>query len=95
MPYFVVKYYQRSERISELVESLSQGSPDLKQMSLLLEGPMQPWIGEAAEEVPRLDEPDLRVSSSSRTRASSTSGSGPRPRPGRAPPVPRSMAIGG
>ena len=59
MPYFVVKYYQRSERISELVESLSQGSPDLKQMSLLLEGPMPPWIGEAAEEVPRLDEPDL------------------------------------
>src|SRR5205814_1650915 len=59
LPYFVVKYYQRSERISELVESLSQGSPDMKQMSLLLEGPMTPWTGEAAEDVPRLDEPDL------------------------------------
>lgn len=60
MPYLVVKYYQRSERISELVESLSQGSPDMKQMSLLLEGPMTPWVGEPAEEVPRLDEPDLK-----------------------------------
>jgi hypothetical protein len=59
MPYFVVKYYQRSQRISELVESLSQGSPDMGQMSLLLEGPMKPWVGEPAEEVPRLDEPDL------------------------------------
>ena len=27
MPYFVVKYYQRSERISELVESLSRAAP--------------------------------------------------------------------
>ena len=59
MPYFVVKYYQRSQRISELVESLSQGSPDMGQMSLLLEGPMKPWVGEPAEEVPRLDAPDL------------------------------------
>ena len=59
MPYFVVKSYQRSQRINHLVESLSQGSRDLEQMSRLLEGPMKPWIGEAAEEVPRFDEPDL------------------------------------
>ena len=31
----------------------------MRQMSLLLEGPMPPFVGEAAEEVPRLDEPDL------------------------------------
>ena len=29
-------------------------------MSRLLEGPMKPWIGEAAEEVRSLDEPDLK-----------------------------------
>jgi hypothetical protein len=28
-------------------------------MSHLLEGPIEPWIGEPAEEVPHLDEPDL------------------------------------
>jgi predicted acylesterase/phospholipase RssA len=60
LPYFGARYYQRSHRISQLVESLAQGSPDLKQMSLLLEGPMQPWVGEAAEEVRNLDEPDLK-----------------------------------
>jgi hypothetical protein len=31
----------------------------MKQMSLLLKGPVKPWTGEAAEEVPRLDEPNL------------------------------------
>jgi predicted acylesterase/phospholipase RssA len=59
LPYFCVRYYERSHRVSQLVESLSQGSPDLHLMNLLLEGPMQPWIGEAAEEVSSLDEPDL------------------------------------
>ena len=83
MPYFVVKYYQRSQRISELVESLSQGSPDMKQMSLLLEGPMKPWIGEAAEEVPRPRRAGPRGFRAPPGLAqSSTSGSGPRPRPG-------------
>jgi hypothetical protein len=28
-------------------------------MTLLLEGPMEPFVGEAPEEIPRLDEPDL------------------------------------
>jgi hypothetical protein len=28
-------------------------------MSRLIDGPMMPWIGEVAEEVPTLDEPDL------------------------------------
>jgi hypothetical protein len=60
LPYFCVKYFERSRRTNELVESLSQGSPDLKQMRLLLAGPMPPWIGEAAEEVRHLDEPDLK-----------------------------------
>ena len=58
-PYFVVKSYQRSQRINQLVESLSQGSRDLEVMSRLLEGPMKPWSGEAAEEVRDFDEPDF------------------------------------
>jgi predicted acylesterase/phospholipase RssA len=51
LPYFVVKSYQRSHRISQLVDSLSQGSRDLEVMSRLLEGPMKLWAGETAEEV--------------------------------------------
>jgi hypothetical protein len=59
-PYLVVKSQQRSQRINHLVESFSQGSRDLGQMSRLLEGRQQPWVGEPAEEVSRFDETDLR-----------------------------------
>ena len=59
-PYLMVKSQQRSQRINHLVESLSQGSRDLGQMSRLLEGRQQPWVGEPAEEVSRFDETDLR-----------------------------------
>jgi hypothetical protein len=58
LPYAVIQACQRSARMSHLVESLSQGSQDLAVMSRLLEGPMKPWIGEAADNV-RLDEPDF------------------------------------
>ncbi len=60
LPYVVIQSYQRSARLSHLVESLSQGSPDLGVMTRLLDGPMKPWIGEAAEEVGSLDEPDYK-----------------------------------
>jgi hypothetical protein len=60
LPYVVVKYYERSHRISQLVESLAQGSPDLKVMSRLLEGPTKPWVGEPAEEVRGLEELNFR-----------------------------------
>jgi predicted acylesterase/phospholipase RssA len=59
LPYFVVKSYQRSHRISQLVDSLSQGSRDLEHMSRLLDGPMRPWTGETPEEVHTLGEPDF------------------------------------
>ena len=59
LPYLVVKSHQRSQRINHLVESLSQGSRDLGQMSRLLEGRQEPWIGEPAEEVRSFDESDL------------------------------------
>jgi predicted acylesterase/phospholipase RssA len=60
LPYFVFKSYQRSQRLSELVESLSQGSRDLQVMSGLLEGPVTPWSGEPAEEMPDLGAPDFK-----------------------------------
>src|SRR5262249_4446016 len=38
LPYFVGKFYQRLHRISQLADSLAQGSRDLEIMSRLLEG---------------------------------------------------------
>jgi predicted acylesterase/phospholipase RssA len=58
-PYFAVKFHQRSQRFGHLVQSLSQGSRDLAQMSRLLEGRQEPWIGEPAEEIQSFDEQDL------------------------------------
>ncbi len=60
LPYFIAKSYQRSHRVNQIVESLAQGSRDLGQMTQLLEGPVQPWIGESAEEVASLDKPDFK-----------------------------------
>ena len=60
LPYLVIKSHQRSQRINHLVESLSQGSRDLGQMSRLLEGKQEPWIGEPAEEVRAFEESDFK-----------------------------------
>ncbi len=60
LPYVLVKYYERSHRISQLVESLAQGSPDLEVMSRLLKDSTKPWVGEPAEEVRSLEELDFR-----------------------------------
>jgi hypothetical protein len=59
LPYVVVKAYQRSHRINQIVESLAQSSHDLEQMSRLLDGPLTSFRGDPAEEVRTLDEPDL------------------------------------
>ncbi len=59
-PYLVVKSYQRSARYNHLMESLSHGSRDLEVMTALLEGPMTPWVGEVAEDIRGLDEPDYK-----------------------------------
>src|SRR5262249_36806481 len=56
LPYFVGRLYQRVHRISQLADSLAQGSRDLEIMSRLLEGPIKPWVGEPAEEVRDLGE---------------------------------------
>ncbi len=60
LPYAVVRFYGRSIQLSHLVDSLSKGSHDLDIMTQLLDGPMAPWVGEPAEEVQTLDEPDFK-----------------------------------
>jgi predicted acylesterase/phospholipase RssA len=60
LPYLVVKAHQRSQRYTHLVESLSQGSRDLENMSRLLEARPTPLAGIAPEEAQTLDEPDFR-----------------------------------
>ena len=75
MPYFVIKSYERlrASKAGSLIDSLSQGSRDLEIMSRLLDGPMQPWIGETAEEGLReLGGRFLGILSFFRTPASST-----------------------
>jgi hypothetical protein len=51
LPYFAFKFYQRSHRLNLLLNSLSQGSRDVLEMSrLLVQGPEPRWKGVAAEE---------------------------------------------
>lgn len=59
-PILAVKSYQRSARLSRLVDSLSQGSHDLEIMSQLMEGPIPSWIGETAEVARTVDELDYK-----------------------------------
>ncbi len=59
LPYFVYKSYERSHRISKLMESLTQSSRDLEEMTRLLDSPSTPWTGEAPEEVQSIEKPDF------------------------------------
>ena len=52
LPYVSFRLYQHSQRINQIVESLTQSSRDLEQMSRLMEGPVRPWIGVTAQEIP-------------------------------------------
>jgi hypothetical protein len=58
LPYIAVKAYQRSHRQSQLVESLSQGSHDLDEMTRLLESPSTPYAGVPFEEIEKPGRPD-------------------------------------
>jgi hypothetical protein len=60
LPYIAYKAYQHSHKVNQLIDTLSQGSPDLKYMSWLLDGPIKPWTGVPAEEIGAIVEPDLR-----------------------------------
>src|SRR5688572_1014811 len=46
LPYLAFKFYERSHRVSQIVESLAQGSRDVEQMSRLLDGPVPRFVGE-------------------------------------------------
>jgi predicted acylesterase/phospholipase RssA len=59
-PYLVARSHERSQRYNHLVQSLSQGSRDLENMSRLLESRPTLLAGVAAEEVRSLEPPDLR-----------------------------------
>ena len=54
LPYMMVRIYQHSQRVTQLMESISQGTKDMDIMSRLLDGPMTPWVGVAGEEVAEL-----------------------------------------
>jgi hypothetical protein len=60
LPLMIVKSYQRSHRLSQLIDSLSQGSRDLQLMTRLLDGPIQPFVGETPEDPPAGEPPDLK-----------------------------------
>jgi predicted acylesterase/phospholipase RssA len=59
LPWVATRYYRHTHRVNQIVQSLSQGSRDLEQMSRLLEAPVTPWKGDTPEEVNSIDEPDL------------------------------------
>lgn len=59
LPYAIFKTYQRSQAVSQIIESLAQGSRDLEQMTRLIEGPVEPWTGENAEDLAAGDKTDL------------------------------------
>jgi len=59
LPYFVIRSYQRSRSVNTIVESIVQGSRDLEQMTRLMEGPVEPWVGEKAEDLKTDEKPDL------------------------------------
>jgi predicted acylesterase/phospholipase RssA len=60
LPYAAIKYYRHTHRIHQIVQSLAQESRDVEQMSRLLDGPVAPWTGEAAEQLPSNDTPNLK-----------------------------------
>jgi hypothetical protein len=70
LPYFIVKSYERSRQISQIVESLAQGSRDLDEMMTLMDGPVSPFIGEKdIEQLPpddRLDPTGFKILQDSR-----------------------------
>jgi predicted acylesterase/phospholipase RssA len=60
LPWAIVKSYERSHRVSQIAESLAQGSRDLDEMTQLMEGPVAPFVGEKnIEELAADDKADL------------------------------------
>lgn len=51
-PYLAIKAYERTHRINQIVESLSQSSRDLEQMTRLVDGPIAPFVGDKDQGLP-------------------------------------------
>ena len=60
LPYLFYKSYERSQRVAELMESISQGTKDMDIMTRLLEGPMTVWVGVTPEEVTKFEPRDFK-----------------------------------
>ena len=52
LPYVSVKFYRHAQRVDEIVQSLTQSSRDLEQMSRLIQGPVPRWTGGSARAIP-------------------------------------------
>jgi hypothetical protein len=59
-PYLIYDYYRHSRRVNQLIEYISTSSPDFEMMSRLVGGPMRPFAGVRAEDVPQLDSADYK-----------------------------------
>jgi hypothetical protein len=59
-PYVAMEWYERSQQINQIVESLAQESRDLEQMTRLLDGPVPLFIGERSETLPQYLTPELK-----------------------------------
>jgi predicted acylesterase/phospholipase RssA len=60
LPYFFVRSYVNSKRVNRLIESLALSSPHIEILNQLMAGPMKPFRGEPAEEVPSLEPPNYK-----------------------------------
>jgi predicted acylesterase/phospholipase RssA len=61
LPYFVYKWQERAHRTTQLMDSIAEGAPELRDLTRLLDGgPDRPWVGVEAEEVAKLDPPDFQ-----------------------------------
>jgi len=51
-PYLSVKFYRHAQRVDQIVQSLTQSSRDLEQMSRLIQGPVPRWKAGAVKATP-------------------------------------------
>jgi predicted acylesterase/phospholipase RssA len=59
-PYLAVRSYVHSQRVSRLVESLTQSSPHIEILRQLIAGPIKPFQGEPAEDVTTFEPPNYK-----------------------------------
>ena len=60
LPYLAVTSYQRSQRLSQIIDAVAASTRDLEQMTRLLEGPVPPFTGAASEEMLGAETPAVK-----------------------------------